>query len=431
MLLAAAMSLTIVSCNKGEDFIDSTSSFPFGWKSVDSFDIIGYNIQDTLGGVVNQGSCPLGVTMDASFGLVQSSFYTNFQTTLSSTNFTFAQVDSIVLVLPFLNSIPKYGATNAPMNISVYELTEALETSSTSRKQDYSYSATPIGTKIGYQINTQDSITEILGKIGPAIRIPLDISFANKIIAKGSYVDDAEFQSIIRGVYVTCDQSPTNGFAMIALSTDLKIRIYGKNSTGSSVASDVISGGVRTTTVNRYSQDVSSAARTAALNANKTTGDAKLYCHGLYGYYSSLVIPSLSNFYKDKEVFKAELTLYSIDTGLVATSDLGFLFIDSLRSMTEVSVLDDLYSQRFRVSVKDTMISGTYVRRYVYNLGMHLNAINSKQVVGNTFHVYPSAVIHSSSASTKISNLLPSRLVLAGNMQPLKPKLTLYYVDKK
>ena len=411
-LLASAFSLAILSCKKGDDFIDNTAQFPLGWKSSDSFQIIAYNMKDTLGNIMNVGTTQFGTLIDPNFGKVQAGFFANFQTTLNSTSFSFSSIDSAVLVLPYLSGIPKYGKCDQPFDIYVYELTEALETTSTSKRMNYNYDANPVGTKLGYTANTSDSVLDGSSLSAPSIRINLSSSFASKLTTR-SYTDDADFQSVFRGLYIKPGNNSTNGFLMINLGTSLRIKIYGKNSSGTPVLSEFQTGGTKSTTVNQFTHDNSSIAYSASQTPNTVSGDAKLYNHGVFGYYSQLVLPNITDFGKNKEIFKAQLTLYSLDTGFQGSSELGIMYIDSVRNR-EAATYDDLYKLNHRESVKDTVIAGIPTRRFVYNIGMHINGMISGQLPGRKFNLYSAPLANTSSGSSKFSNLLPSRIILAG-----------------
>ena len=93
LMITSVIGVMLFSCNKGENFIDNTSSFPLGWKSSDSLPVIAYNMKDTVARIVNVGTCPLGVEVNPNFGKLKSSLYINFETTLSSVSFSFASID--------------------------------------------------------------------------------------------------------------------------------------------------------------------------------------------------------------------------------------------------------------------------------------------------------------------------------------------------
>lgn len=428
LMIASVIGVMLFSCNKGENFIDNTSSFPLGWKSNDSLPVIAYNMKDTVARIVNVGTCPLGVEVNPNFGKLKSSLYINFETTLSSVSFSFASIDSAVLVLPYYRTIPAFGTVSS-IDISAYELTEALETSIASKKDNYAFNPVSVGQKLGYKPNYTDSVIDGTGKISPSIRIPLSNALAQKIIAPGSYADNASLQAVFRGLFISASDADVNGFLMILTNNECQVKIYGKNALGENILSVLASGGNNSTAVNKYERDLSSMAHTSSVNADKVLGDDKLYNMGLASYYTQLRLPNLASFSKDKSIFKAELSFYTIDSSFTKSPGLGLLFQDSV-SGTEFLIEDQSKLSGFLISAKDTTINSIQARRYTYNLGLHCNNILSGFIRGNNINVYSYPL---TTSGAKFSNFLPSQVVMAGSkaVQPLRPKLTLYYIDKR
>ena len=164
------------------------------------------------------------------------------------------------------------------------------------------------------------------------------------------------------------------------------VRIYGKNSAGAAIFSDFQTGGSSSTTVNQFSHDIQSTAQLAATNANTILGDQILYNHGLSGFYNKITLPRLDTFVTNKNIFKAELSIYSIDSGIQASTFLGLLVEDSTGK--EFVVPDELYEQSFLISVKDTTISGIACIQYKYNVGMFLNRVAISQGVYKSINIY-------------------------------------------
>lgn len=421
-----AVCWAIVGCNKGQDFIDNTASFPLGWKSVDSFPLISYTVKDTSGRIVNVKTCPLGTEINASFGKMQSSFYANFQTTLSSASLTFASVDSAYLILPIVTSTPYIG-TPSNLDIQVYELTEALETSISSKRDNYAHSASSVGSLSNYTPNYRDSIPDIGGKLAASIKVPLSGQLIARLIAPGSYSDDIAFQAAFKGLYITTGGKDINGFVMINQTSSLKIRIAGKTSSGESKVSDFSTGGTNSVTVNQYLHESNSTAANAAANADKMQGDQKAYAAGIFGYFNRIRLPELSEFSTNKRIFKAELSVYVIDTLYEATDGLGLLFLDTVTG-SELNIEDQVRNLNFYSSTKDTLIGGVYAKRFTFNIGTQINYILAGLARGRFINVYSYPTID----NLKYSDLLPIQTVLGGNrgMQPFAPKLTLFYTDK-
>lgn len=417
------------SCSKeGTDFIDDTANFPLNWKMDESQAIFGYNAIDSVRSIRNTSVVPFGTKVDANYGTFRASFYASYQTTLSSKSLGYSSVDSIILILPYFNSTPKYGAANQPFSVEVYEMSEGIETDPSSKKMTYAYTPALLGSKNNFIPNVVDSVIDGGGKIAPAIRIPLSISLANRIIAPGSYASDAEFQNILKGLYIrSSSNANTNGFVLLSISSDNMLRIYGKNSSGLAITSDFTTGGSNSTTVNEYIHDPASLARTTSLSANTSIGDNLLYSHGLNGYAPILVLPDLTSFSKTKSIFKAELSLYSIDTGILSVESLGLMYLDTVGNR-EFALPDQLYKKAFLISTKDTIIGGKACKEFKYNIGMYINRLITTPGISRKIRVY-SAPLLISNAVTKYSDFLPSSAVIGGASHLAKPKLKIYYTD--
>lgn len=415
-----------ISCNKGSDFIDESATFPLGWKMTDSIPLLAYNVDDTLGRIVNTGSAPLGTEINSSFGKLTCGFYSSFQTTLTSTSFSFTRVDSAFLILPYSQLLPTYGYPTT-LDVNVYEVTEDISKDINSKKNDYTYNSTLVGQLTNGVIKSSDSLSDFEGKSIPGLKVPLTSALINKLLAPGSYADDIAFQTIFKGLYVTSSSRDQNGMALIQTSSGMKIKIYGRNASNDTISSEFNTGN-NTGTVNQYQFDPASIAANAVVAADKIGGDATIYSQGLYGSYGELIIPDLKSFAQNKSIFKAELTMYIIDTGMNLNPGIGILHYDSF-TKAETRVEDEGRSFKYIVVNKDTVIGGQFVKKVTYNIGLHLSQILTGKYKGGTFRLYSYPIL---SNGSKFVNFIPSQSGIVGSkgMQPLAPKLSLYYVEK-
>jgi len=407
------------SCSKSSDFT-SSDSFPFDWMINDTFEILGSTKRSTEHSLRNLRICALGIADDANFGLTKAGFYADYETTLTSTSFSFTSIDSIRLIIPISS---KLGAMDQSIDLAVYELTERIVASKADTFKEYTYNNTPIGQKSNVIINFKDSVTDGTFKIGPSITVPLNISFANKLIAKGSYASQEEFKTVLNGLLVIpTSSSSTNGMAMIQLSSSNKIKIYGKNNAGQSIISEFITGGTNSTTVN-YSKNSYNGTAETMLN-QPSSSQNNFYLMGTRGYYGELNIPNINAFIKNNNIFKAELELTVSDTGFF-TPKIGLVYYDSIKK-TEQS-LDDYYinPSKFMPGVQN--INGT--RKFVFNISYFINKMAS-QNSAFTLRIYSNEIEDNSFLKFNFSKLYPNRIVIAGNNQANKPKLKLYYVKK-
>jgi hypothetical protein len=407
------------SCSKSSDFT-SSDSFPFDWMINDTFEILGSTKRSTEHSLRNLRICALGIADDANFGLTKAGFYADYETTLTSTSFSFAAIDSIRLIIPISS---KLGPMDQSLDLAVYELTERIVATKADSFIEYAYNNTPIGQKSNIIVNSKDSILDGSFKIGPSVTIPLNISFANKLIAKGSYASQEELKTVFNGLFVVPTSStPTNGMAIIQLSSSNKIKIYGKNNAGQSIISEFITGGTNSTTVN-YSKNSYNGTAETMIN-QPSSSQNNFYLMGTRGYYGELNIPNINAFIKNNNIFKAELELTVSDTGFF-TPKIGLVYYDSIKK-TEQS-LDDYYinPSKFMPGVQN--INGT--RKFVFNISYFINKMAS-QNSAFTLRIYSNEIEDNSFLKFNFSKLYPNRIVIAGNNQANKPKLKLYYVKK-
>lgn len=386
----------------------------------DSFEIVGSTKRSTEHSLRNLRICALGVADDANFGLTKSGFYADYETTLTSTSFSFTSIDSIRLIIPISS---KLGVVDQAMDLAVYELTERIVASKADSFIEYAYNNTPIGQKSNVIVNFKDSVIDGTFKIGPSITIPLSVSFANKLIAKGSYASQEEFKTVLNGLLVVpTSSSPTNGMAMIQLSSSNKIKIYGKNNGGQSIISEFITGSTNSTTVN-YSKNSYNGTAESMINLPSSSQN-NMYLMGTRGYYGELKVPNINAFVKNNNIFKAELELTVSDTGFF-TPKIGLVYYDSIKKTEQA--LDDYYvnPSKFMPGVQN--VNGT--KKYIFNISYFINKMAS-QNSAFTLRIYSNEIEDNSFLRFNFSKLYPNRIVIAGNNQMNKPKLKLYYVKK-
>jgi hypothetical protein len=140
-------------------------------------------------------------------------------------------------------------------------------------------------------------------------------------------------------------------------------------------------------------------------------------------------MPDLSEFAKDKVIFKAELSYYTIDTGFSKTSSLGIVYVDSSTNR-EFALADDFFRQKYLISNGATNVGGIPSIEYKYNIGLFVNEILKGTYKTKLLNIYSAQVSQNNSGLTKFSDFFPSRVVLGGSGNGLKPKLKIYYIDK-
>ncbi len=410
------------ACSKGDAF-ESSEDFPLNWQMTDTFQLICNNAKDTQSIFKNLGYCALGVATDGNFGQTTAGYYASYETTLSSSSFSFASVDSIILIAPYVSKI---GACDKAIDLAVYELTENIIDSTSNTYKEYAINNAPIGALNQFIPNTTDSVYDGSSKIGPALRIPLSLSFAQKLIAPGSYADAAAFRNVFKGLYLTATSiNSSNGFIFIDITFRNRIKIYGKNASGTAITSEFITGSTNSITLNHSRNAQNSTAQTAATNTS-ASGDNLLYLMGTNGFFSKINIPDLKEFTKNNTIFKAELEFSVVDTGFSKVNQLGMTYYFP-NDKKEYSIDDQVYKETL---YSPALYTENGVMKYKFNIVHFLNKNISNGITAQEMRLFASRVLISGGNITKLSLYNPNRVVLSGKGSASAPKLKLYYVKK-
>lgn len=131
----------------------------------------------------------LGAINSNVFGSVKSSFIS--QLGLTSANFEFGEGAILDSAVFYLKLKAFYGDKSAPLNVSMYELSESIISDSTYNSYLPNMYPTPIGTAT-YQGESK-------------LRIPLTYDFANKLLTADSIhmARQDSFSNYIKGLYIT------------------------------------------------------------------------------------------------------------------------------------------------------------------------------------------------------------------------------------
>lgn len=263
----------------------------------------------------------IGSFADPIFGTTTASVYTQIRLPAPNINFgTDVIVDSLILTLPYKGV---YGDSTTLMNLSVYELTEVIRTDTAvilpgdTAKTDINYpyfnfstlshESNPIA-QFSFVPNTLDSSLIVYKKdtikMPPHLRIPLSLSFANKIVAASEEAlkNNTAFVEYIKGLYLATDPIFTSGQGCIMYLNPLhgnsKITMYYRTTRGdkrdtTSIAFTLADAG-RFNNYNHHGYENASPEFLDQIENHVQTGD-KLYLHPLAGTRIKLTFPYLSN----------------------------------------------------------------------------------------------------------------------------------------
>lgn len=263
-------SLIFVAFNDSQDIVTSTFTVPYLSTKNLNYAYIG-NMNDPV------------------FGNSNFDFYTQFSLESSSLHWSDdggeAFADSIVMYLTYNGY---YGDTiDKPLTIKVFEIDDEMYADSTYRSNmelncfseelaNYTFVPRPL--------TPPDTILD-----RGVLRLPLDISIANKLIANGNYNSNDIFKEKFKGLHVLCEK---NNVPASVVSFDLKhsrsyLRIYYHNDTDTLTYDFIVtSSDVR---FNHYTHDYSNSE----ITLNDTTNNAKLYVQGTAGTRVWVKFPNL------------------------------------------------------------------------------------------------------------------------------------------
>ena len=282
---------------------------------------------------LNSSTSYIGYLNDPYFGNTSASLYTEFR--IPSTNVDFglsAQADSIVLSLDIAGY---YGDTLSPLTISVREMLETIETTTTDTLDVETvvniYSTDDFDVDPQILNNAQQ---EFLPIASSKLNISLSNTFAQQFLDVDStnFADNEAFQSFFNGLYITVDQGLENGLLLELdlLSESSKLTIYYHNEFSDSLSYDfqINSSADRMT---RWSHDYSATEIESALNMEFVSQG---YVQGGVGLRTYVELPDLNILKDSNYVFhSAELIIpyisNELDSIFYGPSKLGLAAVNS------------------------------------------------------------------------------------------------------
>lgn len=282
---------------------------------------------------LNTSTSYIGYLNDPYFGKTSASLYTEFR--IPSTDVDFgvsAQADSIVLSLDIAGY---YGDTLSPLIVSVREMLETIETTTTDTldvetvvniysTDDFDVDPQPLN-------NVQQ---ELLPIASSKLNITLSNTFAQQFLDAdpGNFADNEVFQSFFNGLYIAVEQGLENGLLLELdlLNESSKLTLYYHNEISDSLSYDfqINSSADRMT---RWSHDYSATEIESALNLEFVPQG---YVQGGVGLRTYVELPDLSSLKDSSYVFhSAELIIpyisNELDSIFYGPSKLGLAAVNS------------------------------------------------------------------------------------------------------
>ncbi len=282
---------------------------------------------------LNSSTSYIGYLSDPYFGKTSASLYTEFR--IPSTDVDFgvsAQADSIVLSLDIVGY---YGDTLSPLTISVREMLETIESTTTDTLDVETvvniYSSDDFDVDPQFLNNAQQ---ELLPIASSKLNITLSNAFAQQFLDAdpANYADNEAFQSFFNGLYIAADQVLENGLLLELdlLNESSKLTLYYHNEISDSLSYDfqINSSADRMT---RWSHDYSATEIESALNMEFVTQG---YVQGGVGLRTYVELPDLNSLKDSNYVFhSAELIIpyisNELDSIFYGPSKLGLAAVNS------------------------------------------------------------------------------------------------------
>lgn len=328
----------------------------------------------------------LGNVQDAAFGKAHASFYA--QCRISSPNINFgngATLDSVVLRLRYNGT---YGAFTTPLDIYVYELNESMAEGTTYlTNKSFAVKIPPIGTAVAVIPNSTDSQYVYGVKIAPHLRVPLNMSFGNKILQADTnqLKDNSTFLELFKGFYITASSNVQgNGLMYLDLTSVVSgISLYYHNNDADSLTFSIPVSGVA---VNHFDNIYAGTPVLSSVTTPNPAGEQKLYLQGGAGVYGKLQIKDLDSLPQNILVNKAEIILTQsvTDTGYVPPAVLDLFRIDDVGNEQELE--DDGFSH-FGGTSEYVNINGATVVRYKFNIRTYFQKLLQGVYKNNGFYL--------------------------------------------
>lgn len=309
----------------------------------------------------------LGTISDVNFGNTYAGFYAQCQ--LTSNNISFGEspvLDSVVLSLKYNGT---YGKFDQPVTVSVYELSQMLNDSTSYKTNDaFSVNIPPIGQVNGFTPNVTDSVSVLNGTFPPNLRISLSSTFGNKILQADTNVlrDNSSFLNLFKGFYVTTASSLTgNGLAYIDLRSSVTgITMYYHNNYDDSLYYTLPISGV---TVNHFDNVYTGTPVATTLNNPSPAGEQKMYIQAGCGLKGKILITDLDSLPKNIAINKAEIILSqpAQDTQYTAPLVLNLYRVDDAG---KPQLLEDDGSDGFGGTRITENVDGISIVRYRFNI---------------------------------------------------------------
>jgi len=353
---------------------------------------------------LNSSTSYIGYLNDPYFGYTSASLYTEFR--IPSTDVDFgvsAQVDSIVLSLDIAGY---YGDTLSPLTISVREMLEPIETTTTDTLDVETvvniYSTDDFDVDPQLLNNAQQ---ELLPIASSKLKITLSNTFAQQFLDADSanFSDNEAFQSFFNGLYIAVNQGLENGLLLELdlLNESSKLTLYYHNEISDSLSYDfqINSSADRMT---RWSHDYSATEIESALNMEFVSQG---YVQGGVGLRTYVELPDLNSLKDSSYVFhSAELIIpyisNELDSIFYGPSKLGLAAVNSDGNLEVLTEDQNIQGSTYFDGNRDEI-----TQTYTFNIARYIHKVVQEGYTNRLALYVPTSVSQ------------PQRLIINNNAQ--------------
>lgn len=350
------------------------------------------------------GESILGTYVDPVFGKTSAALYTQVRLkTLNPSFGTGVIVDSVVLSIVYNTNATHYGKKQrANQRVNVYQVTEdivlsnayysnhQLDTSLTDLANDYEFSPKP-----------NDSVSITGNKYKPQLRIPLNTSFGDMLIAQAtsdptSYATIEAFQTYMKGFYITTQNSTLNPgegniFNFLCADDLSKLTIYYRNDAADSLTFDYALGSVArfSRCTHDYSPSNINLKLSEQLGSTPPAQNDVVFVQPMGGLKTKIEMPYLMNLLNQGKIAinKAELVLKVDNTDLSYQLDT----FATPKNLVLLGINDDGTTYVLPdANEGDSYLGGEYDatnKEYKFNIARYIQQVMSGQKSNNGLYL--------------------------------------------
>ena len=315
----------------------------------------------------------LGNMDDPWFGKTVCGVYTQFSFNLQNFGFPAGAVyDSVVLSLRYAGA---YGRFNQPVDLAVYELSEAPDPSAIYfSNQTFAVQSSPLAVVYGYKPALTDSVQVGEEKLPPHLRIRLNDALGQKIFQADSsyFVNAASFPNLLKGLYVTANGFQSgNGLVYLDLHNSVSALTVYYHDTIPKTLKLPINRDDATARINHIDRYRQSARILQTLDVQQPAGDSILFVQAGSGSRVRIDIPGLDNIPRNLLIHKAEFVFTVRPDELTGDSLYNFPVALNLKRMNTAGLAENFeeFSSSAFGGVKSVeSANGVAVVRYRFNV---------------------------------------------------------------